>query len=494
MDALRLGLDTLGDDLQPSRAGKRNRRADHRLVVVVVRRAAHHGAVDLDRVEGIPVEVREPALARAEVVECDAQAEPPKLRETLDRQVGIAHELALAHLQLQAGGREPRLVQHAPHQLHERRVGELALRDVHRHREPDVARVVPLAALHARGAQRPLAERHREPGDVGERHEVGGLLQALVAPPAQQRLDAHDRAGLALDHRLPVELELALDERTPQLRLGRLALGGECPRARGVHVPRIAALLLRPRHRDRGAVQQRLRVRAVVREDGHAQARGQQQVVAADAEGAPEREAQLVGDHGHVLVALDARKQDGEDVARRACESIALAQRALERERHRAQQVVAVAAPQPLVDARELVEPQLDHRQLVLVTPGVNDRHRQPVGETPRAREARERVLVRERADLLLEARTRGPFAGEGRLEAPDLLAQGTHLALELELTRFFRAGGGSGRDGQGTVAGGVAGRGGSRRCGGARGIGWRSEFRRRGRALAHVARERRPQ
>ena len=65
-----------------------------------------------------------------------------------------------------------------------------------------------------------------------------------------------------------------------------------------------------------------------------------------------------------------------------------------------------------------LSRPSWTTASLWLVAPGVNDRHRQPVGEAPRAREARERVLVRERADLLLEARTRGPFAGERRLEA----------------------------------------------------------------------------
>jgi hypothetical protein len=76
---------------------------------------------------------------------------------------------------------------------------------------------------------------------------------------------------------------------------------------------------------------------------------------------------QLVGDHRDVLVALDAGQQDREHVARRARDRVALAQRALERERHRAQQVVAVAAAEPLVDALEAVEPELDDGELVLV-------------------------------------------------------------------------------------------------------------------------------
>ena len=75
------------------------------------------------------------------------------------------------------------------------------------------------------------------PATSASETRVGRLLDAVLAPPAQQRLDAHDRAGLALDDRLPVELELALDESAPQLRLGRLALGRERARARRVHVP-----------------------------------------------------------------------------------------------------------------------------------------------------------------------------------------------------------------------------------------------------------------
>ncbi len=146
-----------------------------------------------------------------------------------------------------------------------------------------------------------------------------------------------------------------------------------------------------------------------------------------------------------------------------------------------------MAAAEPLVDAREVVEAELDHRQLVAVAAGVDDRHGQPVGEAPTAGEARERVLVRERADLLLEAHARRPLAGERRFERAQLLAQDAHLLLELDLAPRD---GGVGRHARGGLCRGLAGR--RRGCFG-RGR-RRSGFRRRGRALAHVARQHRHQ
>ena len=56
-------------------------------------------------------------------------------------------------------------------------------------------------------------------------------------------------------------------------------------------------------------------------------------------------------------------------------------------ERHRAQQVVAVAAAELLVDHAGSRQPELDDgNELVLVALGVDDRDRQAVAEAPRAR------------------------------------------------------------------------------------------------------------
>ena len=272
MNALLLGLDALRHHLEPARARERHRGGDDRLVVAVGRGVLDHGAVDLERVQGVLVEVGQAALAGAEVVEGDAQAEPPQLGEPLDGQLGAAHELDLRDLELEALGGEARLVEDPPHQPDEGGVRELARGHVDGHHEAVVARVVPLLSLQAGGAQRPLPERHREPAHVGEGDEVGRALHPVVAAPPQQRLQPHDGAGLALDDGLPVQLQLPLDEGAPQRRLLRLPLGGEGARARGVHVPRVAAALLGPAHRHRRALERATRCPA--RRPGRGRCRG----------------------------------------------------------------------------------------------------------------------------------------------------------------------------------------------------------------------------
>jgi hypothetical protein len=108
-----------------------------------------------------------------------------------------------------------------------------------------------------------------------------------------------------------------------------------------------------------------------------------------------------------------------------------------------------VAAAELLVDPLEAVQPELDDGELVLVALGVDDRDRQAVAEAPRAREARERVLVGERVDLPLEPRGGRALGGE-RFRAsrsPSRSSRtsssaGPRGALGLELA----AGSGSGR------------------------------------------------
>ena len=58
--------------------------------------------------------------------------------------------------------------------------------------------------------QHPFADRHDQADFLGERDELVGRDQpALGMVPAQQRLEAGDLAGLQVDERLVVELELA---------------------------------------------------------------------------------------------------------------------------------------------------------------------------------------------------------------------------------------------------------------------------------------------
>src|SRR5262249_32751683 len=72
---LRLGLDAFGDGLHAHRVGEADHALDDRGVLLVGPEAVHEAAIDLDRVDGHALEVDERAVAGAEVVDGEADAE-----------------------------------------------------------------------------------------------------------------------------------------------------------------------------------------------------------------------------------------------------------------------------------------------------------------------------------------------------------------------------------------------------------------------------------
>ena len=160
-------------------------------------------------------------------------------------------------------------------------------------------------------------------------------------------------------------------------RLLRLPLGGEGARARGVHVPRVAALLLGPLHRARVAL---CRSDSV---SGPSSGKSAIPMLAVTRRSWPPMLKGLRRARrslSAITVTSSSRLMPGRRMVNTspgdAGDRVALAQRALEGEGHAAQEVVAVAAAEPLVDLREAVEAELDDGELLAVALGVDDRHR----------------------------------------------------------------------------------------------------------------------
>ena len=120
---------------------------------------------------------------------------------------------------------------------------------------------------------------------------------------------------------------------------------------------------------------------------------------------------------------------------------VALAQRALERERDAAQQVVRLARAHRLADRVEAVDPELHDRELVLLPQRVRDGEPEPVVEAPGAREPGERVVIREPGHFALEPLPARALVEQSRLEQAQLL-----LRVRERLARFGGGGVGSGR------------------------------------------------
>jgi len=97
-----------------------------------------------------------------------------------------------------------------------------------------------------------------------------------------------------------------------------------------------------------------------------------------------------------------------------AGDGVTLPDRALERDRHALEQIVAQAATEAVVEAGEVVEPELNHGQLLLVALGVDQCDVQAVVEASAAREPGERIVVDEGANLLLHSGAGSGLVGEG--------------------------------------------------------------------------------
>ena len=101
--------------------------------------SAHEAAVDLERVDLEAGQVAEGRVAGAEVVEVDLHAEGAELGQGRHRRLGVLHHRPLGDLEAQAPRREPRLLEHRAHLIHQVVLPELSRRDVHVHGEGRLA-------------------------------------------------------------------------------------------------------------------------------------------------------------------------------------------------------------------------------------------------------------------------------------------------------------------------------------------------------------------
>src|SRR6185312_508475 len=147
-------------------------------------------------------------------------AQRGELSELLDDRCAVLGKQTLGDLERQRARWHAGGVEDVPDKRGERRVVELAGRDVDADRDRRAVGelLVPLAGLLTGGPQDPRAERHDQPGFLGERYELGRRNPpALWMRPPNEGLDAVDAPGLQVHDRLIFEPELLLVERLLEL-------------------------------------------------------------------------------------------------------------------------------------------------------------------------------------------------------------------------------------------------------------------------------------
>ncbi|GBD41579.1 hypothetical protein HRbin39_00963 [bacterium HR39] len=233
--------------------------------------------------------------------------------------------------------------------------------------------------------------------------------------PAQERLHPHHLAAREVHLGLVVDHELGLLEGPPQAAFQHQPLEGGRVHVGGVEAKLAAPLFFGPRQRRVGVLHEALRIGAVVRPQGDADAGGDGQLLAVHPEGRAQGVEHLLGDAGGGLGAGDPVQHQQELVAARPRHRVGTPQGRAQPLGDRPQQRVAGAQAEGVVDQLEAVEIDQHHRQHLTVAPRPLDGLAEAVERQQAVGQTGERVVVGERPDGLLGLAADGDVAhGDG--------------------------------------------------------------------------------
>src|SRR5690348_7553938 len=344
-------LHAFGDHREAKRVRHLDNGAHDGGVAALLQDAGDERAVDLQRGEREACQAGEARVAGAEVVDRDADARLRERAHGTDGVIRILHQLALGDLELDHLRRHARRVEELADARRKVELAELPCREVHCNRQRPRAAALPLADVGARLAQHPFAHRDDEAAILEDRNELSGRDDAAGGMlPAQQRLGAAWPLALQLEFRLVEEPELAALERAMQLAAQERACARTLVDLRGVEMEGIAARLLGAIHRRVGGREQRLDIAAIGGEKRNADARGDEELVAADGDRAAELLEHFLRDDARVLRTRKIREHDRELVAGDARDRVARAHRRLQSARDLLQKLIARAVPERVVD------------------------------------------------------------------------------------------------------------------------------------------------
>ncbi len=354
-------LHALRHDLLAELVPERHDRAhDGRACAVLRAGRLHQSPVDLDRVEGKPLQVGQRGVAGAEVVEREFGTGAAQPFENLGRLLGILHHEAFGDLQTQRALGYDVAPQNVTDLLDQVLAEDLAAGDVDAHEERIL--LTRQLALPARGLVRGTqehvrAEPHDEVGLLGQRYEIVGAHEPeLGMLPAHQRLESRQLLGGQVDDRLVEHADLVLGERLAQIALQRDAVV-----AVGAHIgpedlDSVGAAALGAVHGNLGLLVEIEMTGLAPVVDGDAERARQHDLLAGDLDGRAQRSAHALCQGRKLLRAMVGGQQDCELIAADPPQRVLGAEMALQPASDRQQQAVADDQAERHVDALELVD------------------------------------------------------------------------------------------------------------------------------------------
>ena len=404
------GLDPLRHRQQVERVGHLQDRARQRVAARVAPELLDRGAVDLEQVDRVALEVAQRAVPGAEVVDRESEALLAEAGDGLGGAVALVDEHGLGQLEHHRLRIDVVLVDERDDALDEVGLADLHGRDV----EAAEQLRPPHRDLRQPLLDHPVPHRHDQAGPLGDRHELAGRdVAVLRVVPAHERLGAHHLARAEVDERHVDEPHLAALERLAEVAAVLEVLGGDQPHRR-VEDPDLAlAGALRLVHRDVGIAQQAGRAHAG-RRHGDADAGEHGDVVAGDRHRVAQAVEQSLGDVDRAVDAAAVLEQDRELVAAEAGGGVAGAGGAADAIGDGLQQLVADGVAERVVDRLEVVEVDEQHDDRVGLGTGDAQGVVHAVEEQRPVGEPGQLVVEGAVAELALEVALLGDVAERG--------------------------------------------------------------------------------
>ena len=349
------------------------------------------------------MQIAQTGIAGAEIVERDADAEPPDLFDEIARRGLVVEQGRLGHLDLEPGSGERGQGQRVAHLLDDIAVAEILGREIDRNSRG----FRPFGAFQTGGLQHEGADIGDDAHFLGERNEDGRRDRPEVGVvPSAKRLAACYAHGLHRHDGLVDHAQRLGFDGAAQVRLHELAVAEGGVHRRLEQAPSVLAEFL-------GLVERQIRLDDHLVDTGpvdlrndRAGARLDAQVVAGDIDLALQAGKYLVHCHRELALVLDAVEEQHEFVAAEAADMNAVLGEDRQPFGDRIKQAVADGMAQRVVHALEIVQvDDGDRAQAVAIPSG--HRLQDSLVEIGAVDQARQAVIARHGADLLfrLDAR-----------------------------------------------------------------------------------------
>ncbi len=272
--------------------------------------------------------------------------------------------------------------------------------------------MLPRPSLAARRAEHPAPEVDDESGLVGEADELVRSDHAEPRmPPAHQRLGSGDALRLHVDQWLEQQEQFLALDRVPQRVFEAQVVAVVVDRSGDVAAHARGSQLLRREHRLLGAMEQAVRVAAVVRIDADADRRGEEDFLAREFEGPREDSRDRFADPQRGVGAVDPVEEQRELVLPEAGDH-RLARVGIDQPlRDHLEQSVARGIAERVVDPHEAVEVEREQRGAIASGMRFRQRLLDELGQQRAVGQAGQCVVIGEMNEILLDVLLGSPCA-----------------------------------------------------------------------------------